>query len=473
MQFAPGIHRLFLGTLACLLTIGLSASYWAITGQDSLLLRDDNPRLIEALADIRRGNIYDRNDQLLAETTESDRALERGYLRPSTYSIVGYYSLRYGVGGAEAAFDELLSGSSEVKALGDFVNKRMLKLPQIGADIRLTLDAYVQDALVSAMGDTFGAVVVLDAQSGEIMALVSQPSFDPNTLDEDWDELVETAGQPFFNRALQGHYQLGSAMYTVLLGQAISSGFDITMSFPKAETPIDFENGMTIACLIEPEQADLTIVDAYVYGCPAAFQAYWLAEPRRNLEAILAPYAFDAPITLDGFPQPEQIDLPLAPAADQLDNETLELRALLGQGDTIATPLHMAVIMAAIATDGGVAIPTILSGARPPDVEHWQSTSAESTAPSIMSADVAQELRNVLRSAWSILQDETTSKAADVGAHIAKSQSGDEGQIWLNGFIAEPTGRTFAFVVLLENSDGIPRLISIGQTLIEAMARRG
>jgi len=466
VQFAQGIRRLFLGMLACLLLIGLSATYWAIAGRGSLLLRDDNPRLIEAIADIQRGAIYDRGGQLLAETTASEASLRRRYLRPSTYSVVGYYSLRYGAGAAEAAFDELLSGSSAVMTLRDYVERKLLKLPQVGADIRLTVDANIQDALAAAMGDAAGAIVVLNAQSGAIQALLSQPGFDPNALDEDWQELVEAANQPFFNRALQGHYQLGGAMYMLLLAQVLRSDADVTMRFPKADAPVSFKDGMTITCVIKPEQSELSLIDAYIYGCPAAFQAHWLAEPRQDLAAILAPFAFDAPVTLAGFPQPEPIALPAA--AEALDEETLMLRALHGQGDVTTTPLHTAAIMAAIATDGKAVAPAILSATRPPDAAQWRPLTTETSAPPILSAGVARELRGILRRAWSILGD---GPAGDVGANIVRSQSGDQRQIWLTGFVANADGAANSFVILLENSDDAPRLISIGQTLVRALAQ--
>lgn len=68
MQLGRGIRHLLAGSLALMLAVGLAAAYWAFAGRDSLLLRDDNPRRIEALASIQRGSIYDREGQLLADT---------------------------------------------------------------------------------------------------------------------------------------------------------------------------------------------------------------------------------------------------------------------------------------------------------------------------------------------------------------------------------------------------------------------
>ena len=466
MQLSRGIRHILFGTLAFLLLIGLSATYWAIAGRDSLLQRDDNPRRIEALAAIQRGSIYDRNQQLLAETVAQATTLERRYHRPSTYSAIGYYSLRYGVSGAEAAYDDLLSGLPDIKTLRDFLDRHLLRLPQIGSDISLTIAADLQDALATAMGDARGAAIVLNARTGEIVTLLSQPSFDSNTLDDDWEDLVKADGQLFFNRALQGNYQLGGTMYTVLLAEAIASRFDLSQHFSQADASIEFEDGMTIGCVIEPEATELTLIDAYAYGCPAPFQAYFLAEPRFHLEAVLKRFAFDTAITLDGFPQPEAIDLPVAGSADQLDDETLELRAALGQGDLTATPLHMAAIMAAVATDGSIKTPYVVSAMRPPGKQPWQEISVNSASIPVITAEVADELRAVMRRTWSALQNDADGSA---GVQVAMSQSGEEAQIWLNGFVAKADGVTFSFVILLENSDDLSRLLAIGQTLVQAL----
>ena len=469
MAFSRGIRNLLLGTLAFLLLIGLSATYWAVTGRDSLLLRADNPRVIEALAAIQRGSNFDRNQQLLVETTLQDGRLARRYPRPSTYSVTGYYSLRYGVSGAESAFDTQLAGSSEIRTLLEFVNRRLLNRPQVGSDIRLTIDASLQAALVSAIGDARAAAVVLDAQSGGVLALTSLPTYDPNTLEDDWEDLIEADGQPFFNRALQGQYQLGGAMYTVLLAHAAASDFDLSQRFTQASAPIVFEDGMTLACAIKPKQTELSLVDAYAYGCPAPFQSYYLADRTIDMDSILAPYAFDNPITLGGFPQPERTELPASPTEGQLDAETLALRSALGQGDLTTTPLHMASIIAAIATDGSASTPFIHSATRPPDSDQWKETTPNSTVYSIMSAALAQDLRLILRAAWSKLQADSMPIRGDVGAQVAQSQSGESRQIWLNGFYRAADKTPISFVVLLEDSEDLPAMLAIGKATIRAI----
>ena len=200
MVAVPAIKRLMLGTLLLFAAIALAATYWAVAGRYGILQREDNPRLIEAIAQIRRGGIYDRKEQLLVKSVETTGGMRRSYLRPSTFSLVGYYSLRYGSSGAEAAFNQALNGIDSSDNFENYFVRDILNVPPKGEDIQLTISADVQDALLLAMQDHRGAAVVMNAMSGEILALASLPSYDPNTLDTDWENLVADAGKPFFNR---------------------------------------------------------------------------------------------------------------------------------------------------------------------------------------------------------------------------------------------------------------------------------
>ncbi len=106
MHFTREINRLTTALLILLGIVALVATYWAVVGPDTILLRQDNPRLVQAESQIHRGDIVDRNGTLLATSNiNSDGSFTRQYLYPEMNSALGYASIRYGVGGAEAAFN--------------------------------------------------------------------------------------------------------------------------------------------------------------------------------------------------------------------------------------------------------------------------------------------------------------------------------------------------------------------------------
>ncbi|MCY4020611.1 MAG: penicillin-binding transpeptidase domain-containing protein [Chloroflexi bacterium] len=465
----PAIKRLMLATLLLFAAIALAATYWAVVGRDGILLRDDNPRLIEALARIHRGSIYDRQEQLLVESVATEGGMRRSYLRPSTYSLVGYYSLRYGASGVEAASYDALVGSKSTETLENYFLREILNMPREGADLRLTLAADVQDALTLAMRDYRGAAVVMDSKSGAIMAMASLPGYDPNTLDEDWADLVADEGRPFFNRAVQGLYQPGSALTTLWLAQAIQSGYDLSTPFVEPDAPVELEPDLTFKCLLQPSSEEITLMEAFISGCPAPFVNYQATQAGDSYARIIETFALAEPITLAGFPIPGAGAIAATDRDEAAESGALRPRDVLGQGDLTMTPLQMASIMSAIAGDGAAPTPYVLSGIRQPDAEIWEEEQPGQSARVMMAPDTAAGLRAVFQEAWHKLRAESRPPDPRVGANIAVSRSGEETQIWLNGFVRPDERPAVAFVAVLENTDDIEALVSVGQNLAQAI----
>lgn len=466
MPFAREIRRLLAASLAAFALIGIAAAYWAVSGASTLLLREDNPRVVEAQRRIERGRIFGRNGILLADSVAADGAFTRNYPHPASYSAVGYFSLRYGSSGAEAAFDAALSGEREIATISDYLRAHTLRPPQVGADIRLSLDAAVQEALVAAMGALPGAGLVMDATSGALLALASQPTFNPNTLDDDWARLAADAGEPFFHRALQGNYQLGGAAYLLLLAQAIGSGFDLSQQFAGASAAVDLGGGTTVACIQEAPSDRLTLPQAFIAGCPAPFLLYWQQNLAGTQAHIKAEFDFEQPLSLAGFPAPEAL---AAPASDAVDARQQALRNALGQGALRTTPLQLMTVLSAIAADGSAAAPNILAAQRPPAAESWLAHAPPTARARMFSPAVAEALRHQLSESWSALSARAAPEAA-IGATLYRSQAGDALQTWLLGFIRwHDDSRAIAFLLLQEARVGAAALIAQSQPLFDAL----
>jgi peptidoglycan glycosyltransferase len=99
--------------------------------------------------------------------------------------------------------------------------RRALRRPAWG---RLTLDAGLQASVAESLSPYRGAAVVLEASTGNLLALASSPGFDPNRLDADWEMLTAQADAPLLNRATQGTYQPGMILAPFLLAQAVDDG---------------------------------------------------------------------------------------------------------------------------------------------------------------------------------------------------------------------------------------------------------
>lgn len=139
-------------------------------------------------------------------------------------SIVGHY-------GAEKRYDSALRGKTgkkivEVDAVGRETNMLRIDQPTPGDDIYLTIDLDLQKEAEEALGVEAGAIVAMDPDNGEILAMVSHPAFDPNTLSHgvtqaEWEKISRDPGHILMNRAIQGEYPPGSTFKIVVASSAL------------------------------------------------------------------------------------------------------------------------------------------------------------------------------------------------------------------------------------------------------------
>ncbi len=202
-----------LGRLFTVLFLGqvLVTGYWQVWRGHDLALDPRNPRLLIAEQRIQRGAILDREFRPLARTT-TDGPVARSYpYGPVFAHLTGFQSPRLGKAGIERAMDASLLGLQQPDLWAGLRALVSQRGPQRGEDVVLTVDADLQKIAWEALQGRRGAIVLLDPRDGAVMAMVSSPSFDPNTVDARWGTLRQAEGGPLVNRAVQGLYPPGSA----------------------------------------------------------------------------------------------------------------------------------------------------------------------------------------------------------------------------------------------------------------------
>ncbi len=471
MQFTREIHRLLLGLLFGFILILLSATYYAVIGPETILQRDDNARLFEAEASILRGRIYDRNGNLLVTSVQDENGfVSRRTFYPETYSALGYYSLRYGVSGAESAYDTLLRGDNLPYDLGTYFVQDILHRPRQGSDIRLTLDLNVQRDLVRLMQDHQGAGVILSVPDGEILALVSLPTINPNTLDTNWAQLRASPGNPFFNRVLQGKYQPGSLMLNLLIAAAISNQVPLTTSFTNATRPI-LLGDVVLSCETPSATATLTLQEAYELGCPSPFVDLVNQLDGENIGTSFSHFQLGEPFLLPGFVSPIQVQPTVSANSAILStpfpDEAITLEDALGQGQLTTTPLRMALIAAGIVNNGNAPEPITFLASRPPNTTEWLAAEALHPTTPITTIEIAGQLQGLMRGNMR----EFVANQRVVGGYSALAYSGLQTQTWFIGFMLTPSGRGVVIALLIENSDDLALVQSIGLDALESALR--
>lgn len=457
MRFTREMGRLLALFLLAYVFIAIGAVYWAVTGADSLLRREDNPRLVERNTAILRGALYDRHGMLLAQSTGLGRfGTQREFLLEASYSATGYFSFRYGAGGLEQGFDPILRGDSLPFAWGRYVDIHLLHRRQVGVDVQLTLDATLQTALFKALAGERGAGVMLDTSTGEVLALVSLPTFNPNTLDADWARLTQDAGNPFFNRVLQGAYQAGGVLQVPLLAFAQLNRYDVQAIQPDATAPITLQE-LTLSCALMPASSELSLLGAFAYGCPAGFVSLLEESNDVALEAFLQTLQLSQLPPLDFSVPLQNATIPAGTATASL------LEDWLGQGRVRVNPLAMARLVSAIVGTGNAPAVRFLHATRPPEASEWQPAPASGLESAFMPETVAFQVRQWLTDALNTLVPQRAKQAW--GGHVALAYSGDTQHTWFVGF-GERGGRMVALVFVLEDSADTPHALELATELL-------
>jgi hypothetical protein len=203
--------------LAGLLGIGIFAAalvdgWWRVWRGPDLLTRTDNARRSIADRYVIRGSLLDRENNLINYTNGSSGSFMRIYAYPDLAPVTGYTSAAYGQAGLEASLDPYLRGLQGNPASLIWMDHLLYGQPPPGLDVRLSLDLPIQQKADSLLGVHSGAVILLNAATGEILAMASHPTFDPSRLDANAAELQKDPTTPLLDRAVQGLYPPGGVL---------------------------------------------------------------------------------------------------------------------------------------------------------------------------------------------------------------------------------------------------------------------
>jgi len=405
--------------------VALGLGYWSLIRAADLVARDDNPRRIEAERRIRRGNILDRHGQPLVRSEPGLNGVwERVYLVPDAAPVVGYSSIDHGTGGIEGTFDAQIRGERPLSTL-DELRAHLLHLHSAGISVTLTIDLEVQQVASRALGDRAGAVVVLDVRDGDIIAMVSKPTFDPNSLKEDWPRLESSPDKPMLNRATQGVYPPGLVFETITLAAAMEEGLAGPTTVFTDELGVILSVDPPISCPSDPPERQFTLAEAYTWPCSVLFARLGLELGGERLSDYATQLGIGRPI-----------NLPVEVSSGQLLergvwSDLLSARTAMGQGEVLVTPLEMALVMATVANDGLRPVPglvLLVGGERP---------SRPGEPRQVLSRSVAQQVQSILIQSLEVERWTAGLPAVDMAGRAGSAESGMAGappHAWFVGF---------------------------------------
>ncbi|PWB53497.1 MAG: hypothetical protein C3F13_08765 [Anaerolineales bacterium] len=217
------------GLLAGLAVTALAAGWWSLVRGPDVLTRTDNARRTIADRYVKRGSILDNHGQILAESLGQPGDYTRQYNYPALSPLLGYTDPVYGQAGVEASQDNYLRGLQGYPALTTWWEHLLYGQPPPGLDISLSLDMDLQAKADDLLKGHKGALVLLNARTGEILSMASSPSFDANQLSSSWNELLNDHNAPLYDRAAMGLYPTGNSLAPFLLA---ATGMDPSSNYP-------------------------------------------------------------------------------------------------------------------------------------------------------------------------------------------------------------------------------------------------
>ncbi|MBN1248062.1 MAG: FtsW/RodA/SpoVE family cell cycle protein [Anaerolineae bacterium] len=418
-------------------SVALVTGVWSIVRADDLQQYPTNPRYVLSEARIQRGKILDRRETVLAGIeVDDDGYVTRTYPVAEAAAVVGYATLEYGTSGIEAACDARLRGEIDRSAWHS-VRDELLHVDPVGRDVRVTIDARLQAAAQAKLAGQVGAAVLVDAHTGEILALASAPTFSTATIGEVWEELRDAPESPLLNRATQGLAQPGTSLQPFILAAGWQAG-TATAPVEPITNSVPFD-GMAVNCRHMPQESTWSSVLSS--GCPYPFVQ--VAEELGSAQFVESMQRW-------GFLNAPDLALPSV-AAD-LEEMALDLQEeALGQGQLLLTPLQMVEAMATLGNDG-----------LRPDLHILAQPTAGCTEPR---ADPAEGQRVVDDDVAERIRAALTPYGGSVG-HVGTAVAGPEReQAWFAGLNSASLPR-YAVAVLLDRPETSQAAADIGTELL-------
>nr|WP_202500960.1 penicillin-binding protein 2 [Streptomyces sp. SID5785] len=450
---------IFCGLLV--LTLLIRDNWLQYVKADTLASDDDNRRVAIARYSTPRGDIIVDGKPITGsvKTDDTDLKYKRTWKDGPMWSpVTGYSSQVVGASQIENIEDGILSGDDDrlfFRRTLDMITGK----PKEGGNVVTTLNADAQRAAYNGLKlKGKGAVAAIEPSTGKILALASTPSYDPSSFagnltkdGETFSKLDKDKDKPLQNRALRETYPPGSTFKLVTAAAALEHGkytdpdekTDSPLPWTMPGTQTELKNEGNIPC------KDATLRVALQYSCNTVFGKVGSDLGKDKMRETAEKFGFN-----------EEQFVPVRSSRSNFDedmNPSQTALSSIGQYNTAATPLQMAMVGAAIANDGALMEPYMIDELKAPNLD-----TIEKNEPKEMSRPLSEENAQKLQSMMETVVDKGTGTmakidGATVGGKTGTAQNGvnNEGTpyAWFVSYAKTDSGTPVAVAVVVEDSD--------------------
>lgn len=415
-----------------------------------------NARSFEEMQQIQRGNIS-AGGLVLAESNPTG---EGTYYReypgaPYTFApVVGYLSPQYGAAGIEASQNGVLNGQ-DTSVLASRAFNLFSSGDEPGANVELTLDPDTQATAYSQLADNgySGAAVALRPSTGEVLAMASTPSYDPNSIDENWEQITNDPSQPLINSATQETLPPGSIFKIITTAAGLENGYtpqstvtgQASITLPNTNTTLTNYAGQSCG-----GSEQVTLETAFKLSCNTAFVQMGIDVGADALR--------DA---AEAFGVGERYDLGLEMSSGELGelpDDAAVGQTSIGQRDVTMSALQAAVMAATVANDGRRMEPYVIDRITEADL-----STVKTTRPNDITQAVTEEQADTLEQL--MFASERNTSGYDGNNYASKTGTAEhaEGVPPHTWYVAYDPDKDVAVGVVVKNGGGFGASATGGQ----------
>ncbi|GFR35770.1 peptidoglycan D,D-transpeptidase FtsI family protein [Thermobrachium celere] len=446
------IKKVIIFFVLCFLSIITYLIYFNLFTAEKIKYDISNPRVVEEEKNIIRGTIFDRYGEKIAYT---DKKGNRKYPYEESLGIVsGYYSLKYGKTGVEGYYNNILLGREQVyDDINVFLNNlkyAIFNRKKYGDSIVLTIDAKLQDRIYNRFGNDRGAAVCLNVKTGEILAMVSKPSYNPNLIDKNFEDYSnDNIGKPFVNKAIAEYYPPGSVFKIVTAAAAIENINDIDNYTNVCNGSLQFAD-KKLKDYKGEKHGKINLKNAFKVSCNNTFAKIGLMLGYDVLKREAEKFLFNSDLYIkDRF-----VKIPIKSARydfKERDEFSIAISSI-GQHEVKANPMTMALMTCAVANGGVVMQPYILDSIIDNYGNLKYKTKSEKLAE-VLDKEIAEKIKEYMiltvnEGTASKIKNSKIKIAAKTGT--AENLEGKEPHSWFVAF-APAQNPQIAVAVIVEN----------------------
>jgi peptidoglycan glycosyltransferase len=441
--------------------------YFILLRSDEVINNTYNKRQAVLEQCVVRGDILSADGELLAHTEIDAEGKETRYYPYGDIfaHVVGRYSK--GKSGIEEA-ENIRLLTTNINSM-EVMYSDLLGEKSPGDNVVTTLNSKLQQLAYDALGNNRGAVVVMEVKTGKILSMVSKPSYDPNTIDEEWESLVadDAAESVLINRATQGLYPPGSTFKIMTALEYMRENPLFKKYSYRCDGEIDF-GGMTIHCHKGEVHGKVNLQESFAESCNTSFANIGKELDITSFRALCEKFLFNQSIPIELTSGSSSFTLEKGVSGTKEAMQTA-----IGQGKTLISPLHNALITATIAGDGVMMKPYVVD-----HIENAEGGMVKRYSPSqiarLMTPEEASYIGKMMRKA---VTEGTAKKLRDLPVEAAgktgsADNSGGKAHSWFVGYAPYQNPDIVVSIIVENAGTGSEYAVPIAKKIFEEYFRK-